>query len=70
MVKIINQAVNRSPRMENLNEADKARALRSQLNLCQRMAEEVGDPDLAAKLRNLAEKLKTEVPLQTAVSAV
>ena len=52
--------------MENLNEDDKARALRSQLNLCQRMAEEVGDPDLAAKLRNLAEKLRAQGPLQTA----
>ena len=46
--------------MGNLNEDDKARALRSQFNLCQRMAEEVVDPDLAAKLRNLAEKLKTQ----------
>jgi hypothetical protein len=52
--------------MENLNEDDKERALRSQLNLCQRMAEEVGDPDLAEKLRNLAEKLKAQGPLQTA----
>jgi hypothetical protein len=52
--------------MENPTEDDKARALRSQLNLCQRMAEEVGDPDLAEKLRNLAERLKATVPMQTA----
>jgi hypothetical protein len=52
--------------MENPNEEDKARALCSQLNLCRRMAEEVGDPDLAEKLRNLAEKLKATAPVQTA----
>ena len=52
--------------MENPNEDDKARALRSQLDLCQRMAEEVGEPGLAEKLRNLAEKLKAQAPLQTA----
>ena len=37
---------------------DKAKALRLQLDLCQRMAEEIDDPQLAEKLRNLAEKLK------------
>ena len=52
--------------MEHQSEDDKARALRSQLSLCQRMAEEVGDPDLAEKLRNLAERLKASAPLQTA----
>ena len=52
--------------MENPNEEDKARALRSQLNLCRRMAEEVSDPDLAEKLRNLAERLKAAAPVQTA----
>ena len=52
--------------MENPNEEDKARALRSQLNLCQQLAEEVGDPDLAEKLRNLAEKLKATAPVQIA----
>ena len=52
--------------MEHQNEDDKARALRSQLYLCQRMAEEVGDPDLAERLRNLAERLKPTAPVQTA----
>ena len=50
--------------MEKLNEDDKARALRSQLNLCQRMAEEVGDPELAEKLRNLAVKLNEQARIQ------
>ena len=52
--------------MQPQNETDdKAKALRSQLDLCQRMAEEVDDPKLAEKLRNLAEKLKAQAPLQT-----
>lgn len=47
--------------MQDRNEGDdKAKALRSQLDLCQRMAEEIDDPRLAEKLRNLAEKLKTQ----------
>jgi hypothetical protein len=54
--------------MQDRNENDdKAKALRSQLDLCQRMAEEVGDPGLAAKLRNLAERLKAKATLQNAV---
>jgi hypothetical protein len=48
--------------MQNRNEGndDKARVLRSQLDLCRRLAQESSDPDLAEKLRNLAEKLKHE----------
>ena len=45
---------------------DKAKAARLQLDLCQRMAQEASDPAMAAKLRNLAEKLKAQAPLQTA----
>ena len=53
-------------RMEHQNEDDKAKALRSQLDLCRRMAEEVGDPGLAEKLRNLAERLNAKATLQNA----
>ena len=54
--------------MQSRNESDdKAKALRSQLDLCQRMAEEIDDPQLAEKLRSLAEKLKAhQAPPQTA----
>jgi hypothetical protein len=45
---------------------DKARALRSQLDLCRRMAQEIGDPALAEKLRNLAKKLQAQAAMQTA----
>lgn len=46
--------------MQNRNEGndDKAKVLRSQRDLCRRLARESSDPDLAEKLRNLAEKLK------------
>jgi hypothetical protein len=43
---------------------DKARALRSQFDLCQRLAEEIGDPELAEKLRNLAKKLEAQATVQ------
>lgn len=54
--------------MQDRNEGDhdKARAMRSQLDLCQRLTEEVGDPALAERFRNLAEKLKAERALQDA----
>ena len=45
---------------------DKAKALRSQLDLCERLAHEIGDPALAEKLRNLAKKLEAERTLQDA----
>jgi hypothetical protein len=45
---------------------DKARALRSQLDLCQRLAQEVGNPELAEKLRNLAKKLEAQATVQNA----
>jgi hypothetical protein len=52
--------------MGNRNEGDddKAKVLRSQLDLCRRLARESSDPDLAEKLRNLAEKLKRENAVQ------
>ena len=57
--------------MQNRNEGDdKANALRSQLDLCHRMAEEIDDPQLAEKLRNLVEKLKAQAPLQAGPSTV
>jgi len=48
--------------MQNRNEGDddKAKVLRSQLDLCRRLARGSSDPDLAEKLRNLAEKLKNQ----------
>jgi hypothetical protein len=48
---------------------DKARALRSQLDLCRRMAQEIGDPALAEKLRSLAQKLQAEATGQDAAYA-
>ena len=45
---------------------DKARALRSQLDLCRRMAQEIGDPPLAEKLRDLIKKLEAQAALQNA----
>jgi hypothetical protein len=47
---------------------DKARALRSQINLCHCLADEedIGDPELAVKLRDFAQKLEAQVPLQNA----
>ena len=52
--------------MEYRNEGeDKARALRSQLDLCRRLAE-IGDPELAEKLRNLAKKLEAQATVQNA----
>ena len=45
---------------------DKARALRSQLDLCQRLAHEIGDPGLAEKLRDLAKKLEAQATIQNA----
>ena len=44
---------------------NKAKAIRSQLSLCQRMAQEASDPAMAEKFRNLAEKLKARAPLRT-----
>jgi hypothetical protein len=53
--------------MQYPNEGDdKARALGSQLDLCRRLAEEIGDPDLAEKLRNLAKKLEAQATVQNA----
>ena len=48
---------------------DKAKALRSQLDLCQRLAQEVGNPELAEKLRNLAKKLEAQATLQNPIAA-
>ena len=45
---------------------DKARALRSQLDLCRRMAQEIGDPPLAEKLQDLIKKLEAQSALQNA----
>ena len=46
--------------MQNRDEGndDKAKVLRAQLDLCRRLAQESSDPELAEKLRNLADKLK------------
>jgi hypothetical protein len=52
--------------LRNEGDDDKVRACRSQFVLCQRLAEGTDDPRLAEKLRNLAEKLKAQAPLQTA----
>jgi hypothetical protein len=54
--------------MQYRNEGDdKAKALRSQLDLCQRLAQEVGDPELAEKLRNLVKKLEAQATIEGAV---
>ena len=53
--------------MQNRTEDDdKAKALRAQFDLCQRLAQEVGNPELAEKLRNLAKKLEAQATLQSA----
>lgn len=52
--------------MQIRNEGDDVRAFRSQLGLCQRLAEEVDDPKLAVRLRSIAEKLKAQATLQHA----
>jgi hypothetical protein len=53
--------------MQNRTEDDdKAKAFRSQLNLCQRLAQEINDPELAEKLRNLARKLEAQATVQNA----
>jgi hypothetical protein len=53
--------------MQYRNEGDdKAKALRSQLDLCQRLAQEVGDPELAERLRDLAKKLEAQATVQNA----
>ena len=46
--------------MQNRDEDndDKTKALRAQLDLCRRLAQESSDPDLAKKLRKLADRLK------------
>ena len=48
------------------DEDDKARTLRSQLDLCRRLAQEIGDPELAEKLRTLAKKLEAQAIVQNA----
>jgi hypothetical protein len=45
---------------------DKAKVVRLQLDLCQRMAQQAGDPVMAEKLRKVAEKLKAQDALQNA----
>jgi hypothetical protein len=53
--------------MQLRNEADdKAKALRTQLDLCRRLAQDIGDPDLAEKLRNLINKMEAQTALQNA----
>jgi monomeric isocitrate dehydrogenase len=53
--------------MQHRDEDDnKAKAFRSQFDLCQRLAQETGDPELAEKLRNLAKKLQTQATAQNA----
>jgi hypothetical protein len=53
--------------MQYRNEGDdKAKAFRSQLDLCQRLAQEINDPELAEKLRNLARKLEAQATVQNA----
>jgi hypothetical protein len=39
---------------------DKVNALRSQAGLCRRLAQDMTDPDLAEKLRDLAQKLEAQ----------
>jgi hypothetical protein len=45
---------------------DKAKALRSQAELCRRLAQDIVDPDLAAKLKllDLAQKLEAQAVLE------
>ena len=52
--------------MQNRDEEndDKAKVLRAQLDLCRRLARESSDPELAEKLRSLAEKLKDREVVQ------
>ena len=53
--------------MQNQTENDnKVRALRSQRQLCERLAQEAGDPAVAEKLHDVAERLKAQANLQNA----
>jgi hypothetical protein len=53
--------------MQQWNEADdKSKALRTQLDLCRRLAHDIGDPYLAEKLRSLIKKLEAQAALQNA----
>src|SRR3954470_541750 len=53
--------------MQQRNEADdKTKALRTQLDLCRRLAHDIGDPDMAEKLRNLIKKMEAQTALQSA----
>ena len=63
---IVNHSGQGGRPMMQYRDDDKAKAARLQLDLCQRMAQEASDPAMAEKLRNLAEKLKAQAPLQTA----
>ena len=45
---------------------DKAKALRSQLDLCRRLAKEIGDPELSEKSRILVKKLEAQATVQNA----
>ena len=51
--------------MMQYRDDDKAKAARSKLDLCQRMAREASDPAMGEKFRNLAEKLKAQAAMQT-----
>ena len=47
--------------MEDRNEErDKAKALRSQLDLCRRLAQESSDPELTERLRSIVETLEEQ----------
>ena len=47
--------------MQDRNEdGDKLKALRSQVDLCQRLVQETGDQVLAERLRNLVDKLENQ----------
>ena len=61
---IVNNSGQGGRPMMQYRDDDKAKAARLQLDLCQRMAQEASDPAMAEKLRNLAEKLKAQAPLQ------
>jgi hypothetical protein len=53
--------------MQNQTENhNKVRALRSQHELCERLAQEAGDPAVAEKLHDVAERLKAQANLQNA----
>jgi hypothetical protein len=54
------------PMPQHSGDDNKAKALRSQAELCRRLAQDIAVPDLAEKLLDLAQKLEGQAVLEDA----